>query len=896
MEIYSLTCNRLERPVGIDEKDIYFSYKLKSGRPGDRQSSYRIVVFESDAAHSLMWDSRTVASDRTVQIKYEGKPLKNKTGYCWKVYVADASERVWESETQYFETAYICGEGGPSGKWITKEYVEVLSDDQGGYGLPAPYFRKEFTLTKKVKRARAYVCGLGYHKLTVNGMEATDTMLNPAFTRYDKTALYLTYDLDQLVKTGENCVGVVLGDGWYNCYIRDNWLFKYAAWRDTAKLLLEIDIEHEDGSHTILGSDSSFRVSEGPIVYDSIRNGEYYDARKEMPGWDRAGYDDAGWNASSITKAPGGRLRSQQMTPIRAVEELKPVVFRRNERGRYFADFGKNITGVCRIRVSGRAGTEIVIRYSEHKSKDEEYAVDQESVSCYTYEGEFQTDKYILGGMGEEEYHASFTYHGFRYAEMEIIGDDPDELEVEALVIHTDLPKRGTFRCSDEILNKIYEASCQSVRTNYHSIPTDCPHREKNGWTGDAQVSAEQALYNFDMSSAYYKWLNDFLDAQRPSGQIPGIIPSSDWGYNWGSGPAWDSALILIPWYMYLYDGDRAVLEHMYPAMRRYMQFMQSMSENGMVCFGLGDWCPPPRQNPEDKECEVSLTDTAYYYSNACIMQKIAGLLGYSDDTYEYERMALNSREAFIRAFCRLGEDGIMGLYEEGQTSLAASVYQGLIKEQGEKERFLQKLCGEAERRGRHFDTGILGTKYLVNVLGDGGYSQLVYDMIVNKTFPSYRYMIDQGATTIWEVWKGTTSQNHHMFTSVIEWFYKYLCGIRLDPEAPGYRRFTVEPAFVDGIDFAETAHQSPYGEVASAWKADGDGKVCLKVSVPVGCSAVIRIPAATAEEFRRDNEALLSTDVVCSVQEACGRLMACIEVSSGTFTVYGCRPLIKAD
>lgn len=882
MNIVHLTCNRTVNPMGLDTSDIFFSYHILDEKNGVSQKQYRIIVSKKiedvRCGCGSVWDSGIVEEEQQAQITYEGEPLESRTRYYWKVSVTNNYNETAESEISFFETAILYPDT-LSGNWITKDILEVLSNDREGYGLPAAYFRKEFEIIKPIKRARAYICGLGYHHITINGQALTDTMLNPGFTQYDLTALYNTYEAETALRQGKNCIGIILGDGWYNQFIRDNWLYKYAAWRDTPKFLLNLEIMFEDGEIQNIESDTEFRVSaDGPIRYNAVRNGEHYDARMELAGWNMPGYDDSGWSLANITKAPGGKLKSQIMPPIRIVRRLKPVVWKKNRLDRYFADFGENLAGVCNVTVKGRAGTEIVIRYSERVSEEDSFIVDSSSLSCYTFEGEFQTDKYILKGGEAESWHGIFTYHGFRYAEVEILNGTVDEISLEALEIHTDLTSRSDFGCSDEILNKIWIAGRKSMLSNYHSIPTDCPHREKNGWTGDAQISGEQALFNFDIGPAYTKWLEDFEDAQRPSGQIPGVIPSSGWGYNWGSGPAWDSALILLPWYMYLYDADIHILKRMYPCMKKYMMFMKSMSNHGLVQYGLGDWCAPTHDGADNLPCDVMLTDTAYYFSNSVIMEKVAALLGFTDDERLFKGMAEESRRAFRDKYFELASNGMAeGMRKEGQTELACALYQGLTKED-ETELFKEKLMEQIRKWDFHFDTGILGTKYLVNVDGSQKFEDMVYRMITNRTCPSYRYMMDQGATTIWEVWRGTTSLNHHMFTSVLEWFYKQLAGIQLDELKPGYKHIMIHPALISQLTYAFASHESPYGTVKCRWERQADGGVVYDISVPVGCSATLFLPIEDEKEFWQKNPFLSEAD-----RDNCGGIV----IPSGQYRLY---------
>jgi len=406
------------------------------------------------------------------------------------------------------------------------------------------------------------------------------------------------------------------------------------------------------------------------------------------------------------------------MPPIKVIKTLKATKI--NDK---VYDIGQNISGWAKIKTSGNVGTEITLKYAEKLNDDG--SIDNEHINKFTKDDMAHCDKYILKGNGIEEWEPRFAYHGFRYVE---VTNAPEDFELVGRVVNTDIATIGEFECSDEMLNKIHDASKWSTLTNYHGIPTDCPHREQNGWTGDALLSAEQALMNFDMVASYKKWLNDFKDVQRPNGQLPGIIPTSSWGYNWGSGPAWDSSLILIPYYIYNYTGDKSAIEQMWDNMELYMDYMASMAEDYIVDFGLGNWCPPPNS----KICEAIVTDTAYYYANAITMAKCAKVLNNGGE--EYRILAENVRDAFRAKFIK---DGIvMG---DCQTSIACGIYQGLYNND-EIPFTVKRLVELIDEKDGHIDCGILGTKYIFSALSDNGYADVDYKMIINPTMPSYAF------------------------------------------------------------------------------------------------------------------------------------------------------------
>ena len=498
-------------------------------------------------------------------------------------------------------------------------------------------------------------------------------------------------------------------------------------------------------------------------------------------------------------------------------------------------DFGVNISGWGQLWLNAPSGCEFKLRYGEQLNSGG--CLDNREIEMFIMTGEFQTDTYVSKGDGTEHWHPRFVYHGFRYIEVHGLEQAEESYIVQAAVVHTDLPVTGGFECSQPLLNRIQELAIRSTLTNYHGIPTDCPHREKNGWLGDALLSAEQVLLNFDPVTAYRKWIADIEDAQRPSGQLPGIVPSGGWGYNWGSGPAWDSALILIPWYCYLYAGDRQILEQSFEAMVRYLGFLDSMLNNGIADFGLGDWCPPAEM-PNAHKCPTALTDTAYAYVDFKTTAKIALILGKSELAERFESRADYIRSAFRAAYLDSGTGSVAG---NSQTALSCVLYQGLIDDD-EVQAVFGNLVAEVEKYGRHLDTGILGTKYLLHVLSRYDRSDLAFAVATQTDYPGWGYWIEQGATTLWERWDGKDSHNHHMFSDVSAWFYRELAGMQPDPEEPGFRHCIFKPNPVPGLSWAKAYHDSPYGRVESAWSVES-GEFILNVVIPVTCRGSVILP-----------------------------------------------------
>jgi alpha-L-rhamnosidase len=723
-----------------------------------------------------------------------------------------------------------------SSQWIGRPNVCLLNWESPV--LPAPLFRREFRLAGAVKRAQVKICGLGYYELRINGEKVGDHVLDPVVTQYDRRVRYIAYDVTAHLQAGANAVGVTLGNGWYNCFTKDVWHFDKASWRDYPKLWLELRIEQEDGETVAIASGPDWRVGDGPIRFDGLRNGETYDAREERPGWDRPGYDDRAWPHAAVVPGPGGELEEQTGPPCKVTKTLTPVAVNPIRPGVAVYDLGQNIAGWAQLRVSGPAGTEIVLRYGERL--DESGAVDQAKINVFVKSGDCQTDRYILKGDGEETWEPRFTYHGFQYVQVEGLPGPATLDHIRGRVVRTAFDGAGSFECSNEDVNLLQQATRWAYIGNFVGIPTDCPHREKNGWTGDAQLAAETGLLNYDAAGSYMQWLDTMADTQRPSGQLPGIVPSCGWGYNWGSGPAWDAAFVLIPWYIYLYTGDaRAIVKH-YDGIRRYLDFCATMATGYILDFGLGDWCPvdPNRMPP------AALTSTAYYHVFAKTLAAFARITGHDQDVAVYEELAARIREAFNQAFYR-GE----GVYDRGQmTAQGCALYQGLVDD-AERDAVVRRLVDSVKANDCKVDFGILGAKYVPRALAENGHVEIAYRLITQPEFPGWVHWLRDGATTLRESWDDVNSRNHIMFGDISAWFYHYLAGINPDPAAPGFQHVILKPHPVPGLDSVRAAHRSRFGLIEIAWTRKGDTVRC-EIDLPKGATATFMSPDGGARQL----------------------------------------------
>ena len=833
----------LSNPVGIDTREPRLSWVITGKGHGIRQAAYQVFVASSpekaNESQADIWNSGKVLSDNSVLVNYAGSPLLSGRRYYWRVRVWDQKgDSILTAEPAYWEMGLLARSDW-KGKWISapkvydwKSFITArkVAIKAGKEEDPdaAPEFRKSFATSKEIAAARLYISGVGYNIPYINGQKIGDHVLDAAFTRYDKTVLYSTYDVTNVLRPGENVLGVVLGNGWYNMITKAVWGFDHAPWRNAPAVMAQLEIVYRDGTREIISTDETWKVAPGPVVFNSIRQGEWYDARKETPGWNAAGFNDRQWFQPVVVAGPAGELRAQMIQPVRITDTLVSKSITEPKPGVYVADLGRNIAGFAEIRINAAAGTEITMKYSERLSGDGR--VDQRDVAQHVEGGMVQTDKYICKGGGVEIWHASFAYYGFQYVEISGLPAKPDGMTIRGMTVHTAFGSAGNFQCSNELFNKIQCNAVSSYESNFMGYPTDCPQREKNGWTADAHLAAEMGLYNFRAENGYTKWLGDITDEQRSTGELSAIVPSSGWGYFWGNGPAWDNAMVLIPWYLYEYDGDRRILQQMYPHIKLYVDYLGSRATDQIVKFGLGDWAPAKTRTPEE------ITSTAYYYVDAVIVSKMAGLFGYGEDQKKYADLAIQIKDAFNRHYYKGN-----GIYDQGsQTSLACALYQELSGEhRGET---LNALVTAIQKNDDHLDCGILGTKYLLHALSDNGRADLAYKIVNQHSFPSWGNWIDQGATTLWEQWNGTESQNHIMFGDVSAWFYESLAGIAPDKDQPGFKRIIFRPYFSPDLGWVKASHQSMYGEISAAWSREV-GHIYYKIEIPANTTGEVILP-----------------------------------------------------
>lgn len=704
--------------------------------------------------------------------------------------------------------------------------------------VPAPYLRKEFTANGSPVSASLTICGLGFYELFFNGKQITKGKLAPYISAPDDIIYFDSYDVKSLIRPGANAVGVLLGNGMQNCFGGSIWDFDKANWIGAPKLALSLELKYADGTSVCIQSDDSFRASPSPIYFDELRCGEYYDARKTQPGWSAPGFDDSLWHNAVRASTPKGEPRLCGAEPIRIAKELHPVSVQKASSG-FLYDFGINSAGVCRLCICGAPGQKITLEHGERLEKGK---LDLKNIQ-FVPDGYVQKDIYICHGGNSETYTPSFTYHGFRYVLVTGITEEqatPDLLTF--LVMHSCLEEAGGFECSDPTANTIQAMTRNSTLSNFYYFPTDCPHREKNGWTGDASLSAEHTLLNLTPEKSYMEWLRNIRKAQNEEGALPGIVPTGGWGFRWGNGPAWDSVLVNLPYYTYLYRGNTEIISENATAIFRYLNYIsRNLNERGLVSLGLGDWCTPGRE-PDRPKAPLEFTDSVICMD---LCEKSAFLFNvlHLDLQKQFAVGLYQKLRSTVRE--RLIDLGTMTAAGNCQTSQAMAIFYNVF-EPGEKTQAFQNLLGMISACGGHMDTGILGARVLFHVLSDFGESELAFRMITTPEYPSYGNWVARGATSLWEDFQPegskALSRNHHFFGDVSSWFIQCIAGIRFNPFRNNHLEVNIIPSFLSSLDYAKAFYMAPAGKIGVLWKKQ-NGSVLLKVEIPEKMSGLISLP-----------------------------------------------------
>ncbi|MBG6236177.1 alpha-L-rhamnosidase [Pedobacter sp. CAN_A7] len=834
-----LKCEHLIKPIGVDVPKPRLSWRMRDPEQGALQTAYRVYVgtdsLQVAQGKGGEWDSEKVYADSNL-ITYKGKTLQPFTRYFWSITLWNQAKKESRSVVSSFETGMM-GMENWKGSWIS---------DRNDVNLrPASYFRNKITTTKKIRSARAYIAVAGLYELYLNGDKIGNHRLDPMYTRFDRRTLYVTYDITANLQQGQNAIGVLLGNGWYNHQSLAVWNFDKAPWRARPTFCLDIRITYEDGSTEVKGSGLDWKASLSPVIFNSIYTAEHYDARLAQPGWNTVDFDDQHWKGVSYRAAPSPQIVSQLMHPIRNVDEIPVKSMKKFNDTTYLFDLGRNISGVSKIKVKGERGTVIRLRHAERLY--ENGRTDLSNIDVYhkpiDQQDPFQTDIFILAGNGLEEFMPKFNYKGFQY--VEVMSDKPISLTKNSLTgyfMHSDVPVTGKINSSNPLLDKIWWATNNSYLSNLFGYPTDCPQREKNGWTGDGHFAIETGLYNFDGITVYEKWLADHRDEQQPNGVLPDIIPTGGWGYGTANGTDWTSTIAIIPWEIYQFYGDSKLLADSYENIKRYVNYVNGTSVGHLTSFGRGDWVPVKSTS------NLEYTSSVYFYVDATILAKAARLFHKMEDAAYYQRLADRIKQAINDKYLQKET----AIYASGvQTELSMALQWGLVPEEL-RLRVAENLAKRVATDGMHLDVGVLGAKAILNALSDHGQAETAYRLAAQDTYPSWGWWIANGATTLYENWDINAprdiSMNHMMFGEIGGWLYKGLGGIKIDEQHPGFKNVLLKPNFVAGLDHFEATHEGPYGTIRSYWKRKKN-KVTYEVTVPANSTATIHFPVSAGQK-----------------------------------------------
>lgn len=870
--VTDLSCEHKVNPVGVDVQLPRMSWKLGGAGKNIMQTAYSIRVATDKNFKKTVWQSGKVASEESLLIPYAGDALKSATRYYWEVKVWDAAknESAW-STPAYWEMGLLQPQD-----WQAQWIEPVQSDERH---MPGLLVRKDFAVQKTIASARAYVTSHGFYELYINGKKAGDEVFTPGWTSYNKRLQYQVYDVTDLLKQGANTAGAMLADGWYRSSLA--WENNWGIYGKKLGLLCQLKITFTDGSEQTVITDNSWKgTQDGPITRDGIYDGESYDARKELKGWNNAGFNDSQWKAVNTAEHPKNDLIAVQTVPVKRIQEIKPVKIFTTPKGLLVADFGQNMVGWIKLKVKGSAGTEVTIRHAEVLDKFGNFYTDNLRAAA-------ATAIYTLKGGDEETYEPRFSFFGFRYI---AVNGFPGELKPEnitGVVVHSDMKPTGSFECSNALINQLEHNIQWGQKGNFVDVPTDCPQRdERLGWTGDAQAFCRTAAFNMNVAAFFTKWLKDVAVDQGADGAVPFVIP--DVLHNKGTSAGWGDVSTIAPWTMYQVFGDKRLLETQYPSMKAYVEYIRAKAGNSYLWKGgsvFGDWLfyKSMQQTENDGYTSPDMIATMFYAYSAKLLAQAAAVLGKTDDQQTYNGIFEKVKDAFNHNY--VTAEGRIA--SESQTSYVLALHFGLLPE-AVRPKATQYLVDDIKGRGNHLSTGFLGTPYLCHVLTANGRTDVAYDLLLQQTFPSWLYPVKMGATTIWERWDGQktdstfqdvgmNSFNHYAYGAIGDWMYRVAAGIEIG--GPGYKHILIQPQPDKKLTYAKASFESSYGQIASGWEMK-DGKFLVKIKIPANTMATITLPMAQADKVT-ESGAPVST-AFKNVKQEKGNLV--IEAGSGEY------------
>ncbi|PWS28818.1 alpha-L-rhamnosidase [Pedobacter yonginense] len=856
LKIVDLTCDYRTNPIGIDHVSPILSWKIQSNQNNVVQTAYRILV--SDDLNSIkkgfgtVWDSKKVNSDQSIQIKYSGSKLSSLKTYYWRVESWSSHGIAAKSEISFWQMGLLNKEDWKGAKWIAFEKIadsniNVLpvdgQKDTHKYNPILPMFRKGFRVSKMIKKATIFMSGLGHFELSLNGEKIGNHFLDPGWTKYDKEALYVAFDLTKQIKKGANAIGVMLGNGFYNIPSVTGRYRKLKVAFGYQKMICRLAIEYQDGSVANIVSNQSWKVAPSPITFSSIYGGEDYNGNLEQNGWNMSGFNDQHWKSALLVDGP--KVQAQSAEPVKIFENFEPKAIRKLANGDWVYDFGQNASAIMALSVKGKKGDTVRITPAELLKEDG--SVTQKNMGSPSY------FTYILKGNGIESWRPRFTYTGFRYLQVkgavpmgQESSNSPVIQELRSLHMRNAAKTVGNFTSSSELFNKTFSLINWAIKSNMVSVFTDCPHREKLGWLEELHLMGSSVRYNYDVAPLFKKVLRDMQNSQTESGLIPEIAPEYvkfEWGGDmFRDSPEWGSSSILMSWYLYQWYGDQDAIMTYYPMMQRYISYLKTKANNHILTQGLGDWYDlGPKAPGVSQLTPMGVTGTAIYFYDLKIMEEIALQLGKKADAQEYATLAIKVRQSFNDKFF----DQKTKQYATGsQTANAMAVYMGLVAEQ-DKNEVIANLVKNISANHNGLTAGDIGYRYVLRVLEDAGYSEVIFDMNSRSDVPGYGMQIAKGATALTESWAAlpSVSNNHFMLGHLMEWFYSGVGGIRQADNSTAFKQIIIQPEVVGDLTSANVRYDSPYGEISSTWQK-GSKVFILEVNIPANTNALVYFPA----------------------------------------------------
>lgn len=863
LKVAKLTCEYLENPIGIDGSNPALSWQLQAPGKGKMQSAYHILVasdlsiLEQDKGD--LWDSGKIFSTEQLNRKYGGLPLQSFKKYYWKIKVWDENgiPSDW-SAVNSWQVGPLDDEDWDA-QWISHKYAEVSKKREpfsrydksrtfDAQDSMAVYLRKKVEINKSLKRATVFILGLGYYELYINGHQVDDRVMDPVFTDYQKRIKYAGYNVTTEIMAGQNSIGVILGNGFYNLVEPDLFQMEKANWKTPKKLLFKLQLEFEDGSTQFVNSDNSWLWSTGPIVYNSIRGGETFDSRISMEGWNTNDYDVSSWQNVVEVPPPLGKMSFQYIPAMRETRSLKAIAQWSPKENTHVFDFGENLTGYVDLTLHGKPGQVITLDFNEALNADS--TLNTQHSSGHTW-GRFQQGKLILSGKDSDLFAPRFTYHGFRYLQVSGINTPPLQEAVTARSVHIALPSTGDFECSNPRLNQLQAAVKRTLLNAVHSMPGEEPTREKMGWTFDAgMITMASYFYNFDAITTYKKYLQDLIDAQEPNGHIPPIVPTNGWGFMEKTkdqkdttiqydDPWWGGTVLYVAEKLFEFTGDTSIIEMAYTPAKAYADFVASTAQDHLVYWSLGDWLDLQQWangwGPGLTPIVQTSTAASFYLHEG--VARFAEVLGYHQVRNQYRQKAGEIKSKFNRTF--LKEDGWYA--ENSQTAQALPLYLGLTP-QKDQSKVLEKLLEAVENNNDHTSVGFVGVTPLLTYLSDFGYRKLVYKMVTQEKSPGWLHFVKNEKSTLGENLNAEGyGTGHHPFAAVIGfWLYEYLGGIRIDRTRD--HEITLDPGFDTPLEWVRCTTETLKGRVVSNWRKEGD-LIYYQVEIPANATARLILP-----------------------------------------------------